>query len=353
MYELKYHQNNGTHVFYAWGPNTPEQVMKCIDNPQTKEIIIIAPEEWEPVLLGGSSSAVYKTLEYAKLKNIKVTSYYGACTDKRLNFRYKHIDFDIKHWENYFAHRLAFRNKHGVYPIKPDPTKLDKHFVSLNGRPHWWRSMFIDKLYGEGLFDYGYISWHEFDYEDYQSLWDFKYWEPKNLNFDKKFHQSNGMCDIFVPPNEFANSVFSVISESNLDCLFITEKTYKAIYHQRPFLIWGAPYSNMYLNNIGFKLFDNIIDYKFDKEIHDEKRCDMFIKQVRDLCLIDKHELYNVTKDIAEYNFEVYLDHLKTKRFVPEGFESFCKNNTDVHKQLQTYLECVNSYEPLMEFLKS
>ena len=354
MYELEnHHDNTGRYVFYAWGPDGPEPVEKALRHPRTKEITIVGPEEWEPVLLGGDRDTVDETLKFAARKNIKLNAYYGAVMDKQLNTRYQHIDFNIKHWPNYFGHRIAYRSKFGIYPQKPEADILKKHFVSMNGRPHWWRCMFIDKLFGKGLFDYGYISWHEFDYEDYHTLWDFEYWEPKNLEFDSDFKQDNGMCDIFVPPKEFKNSVFSIISESNLNCLFLTEKTYMAIYHTRPFIVWCVPCTHRYLKNIGFKLFDNVIDYKFDKIEDDEKRCEMFIQQVHDFCLIDKQELHKLTKDAAEYNFEVFLDHLKTKKFVPEGFEKFCIENIDNPKQLLTYLECVNSYEPLMEFLKS
>lgn len=355
MYELENHRDGiGNYVFYAWGPDGFEKVLKAINNPGTKNITIFGPEEWEPLLLGWSPEQRRETLELVKHKGINLQVYYGSVVDE-LNTRNVENDFGFENWSNYFAHRIALRSADSVRPYIPEPENIEKHFTCMNGRPHWWRSMFIDKLYGEGLFDYGYISWHEWDYTDYKSLWDFEYWVPEKLEFQKDFRGTNGMCDIFVPPQEFKKSVFSVISESNLDCLFFTEKTYVPIYHQRPFMIWGAPNSHAYLKKVGFRLFDNVIDYSFDSIEDDEKRCEAFIKQVREICKIDKHELLKMTAPIAKENWYVYLDHLKKKKFVPKSLRKFLKKETGkvYHKHFLNYLECVNSYEILMEFLKS
>jgi len=358
MYELDDHNDNqGRYVFYVWSQSTFEQVIKCIKTPGTKEVTIIGPEEWEPLLLGCGSEDRLRTIQIAKKCNVKLRVYMGSVADK-LNHRNKHNDFGFENWSNYFGHVIARRHSHGngslsyTPPYTPEYDKLEKHFTCMNGRPHWWRSMFIDKLYGAGLFDYGYISWHEWDYEEYKSLWDFEYWVPEKLEFQKDFKGTDGMCDIFVPPrNAFEKSVFSIISESNLDCLFFTEKTYVPIYHQRPFLIWGAPNSHAYLKKIGFKLFDNVIDYSFDSIEDDEKRCEAFVKQVTEICKIDKHELLKLTQSIAKENRDVYLDHLKTKKFVPKELIEYLEFNikNSYHKQFEGYLECVNSYELLME----
>lgn len=109
--------------------------------------------------------------------------------------------------------------------------------------------------------------------------------------------------------NEFSSAMFNVVLESsigmnlsrkyngvfsNSDRLFITEKTYKAFYlHQIP-IILGAPGIVQHLRNLGYDMFDEIVNHDYDNEDNLFKRCDMIFAELKRLSSIPLHELNNM-----------------------------------------------------------
>ena len=78
----------------------------------------------------------------------------------------------------------------------------------------------------------------------------------------------------------FSNTKYSVISESyfstnrnggNDDAFpFITEKTWKTIVNHHPFIMVGMPYTNRYLEDMGFKVFDKFMKYPKYQSMEDK-----------------------------------------------------------------------------------
>ena len=97
-----------------------------------------------------------------------------------------------------------------------------------------------------------------------------------------------------------------------------TEKSLKPIYFRQMFLIVGVLGANKTLQDLGFKLFDNFIDYSFDLEedpLLRLKQVYVEIKRLTDISIEDIHAYYNSAEcqDIIEHNLAVY----KTYCYIP------------------------------------
>jgi hypothetical protein len=189
--------------------------------------------------------------------------------------------------------------------------------------------MFVDYMYKEGLFDYGYVSWHNSDNWDYG--YDFKYWKPSIINFDDLWlSNTDGILNILHPPEKhYKDSLFSVISESNDQVLKITEKTYLPIYHRRPFIVYGPQYFHRMLKNQGFMLFDEIFDYSFDEIPNDDRafsedpdrffsgkeRCIAMLKETKKILSYDPNDLYKILKPKIDHNFKNLFSRVAKRNF--------------------------------------
>ena len=112
----------------------------------------------------------------------------------------------------------------------------------------------------------------------------------------------------------------------------LTEKTFKPICLQMPFVMASTAHSLSYLRSYGFETFDSVWDESYDQETDDLKR----MEQVSDLLLwlenSDKQSVFVQCRDIVEHNFnhfynggfeailwqelENMLDDIRTKLFV-------------------------------------
>lgn len=96
----------------------------------------------------------------------------------------------------------------------------------------------------------------------------------------------------------------------------LTEKTFKPICLQMPFIIAGTQGSLRYLRGYGFKTFSDIWDESYDDEPDDILRLEKIstlLKSLDQLTVNDKNELFSRAKDICLHNYN---------HFYNGGFES-------------------------------
>ena len=94
----------------------------------------------------------------------------------------------------------------------------------------------------------------------------------------------------------------------------VTEKSLKPIYFRQMFLISGIAGANNLMRDLGFKLFDNFIDYSFDNEpdpLLRLKKLYVEIKRLTDINISNIHDYYNSEEcqSIIEHNLAVYVTH--------------------------------------------
>jgi hypothetical protein len=86
----------------------------------------------------------------------------------------------------------------------------------------------------------------------------------------------------------------------------ITEKTFKAIALEMPFVLVATAGSLEYLREYGFETFAGILDESYDTETNDILRIEkvvQLLKDVNDLCVKEQQQIYRACLPIVEHNY--------------------------------------------------
>ena len=105
---------------------------------------------------------------------------------------------------------------------------------------------------------------------------------------------------------DHAHTDISVILETVIDRVHLTEKTCRAIACKHPFLLVAGEGSLSYLKRYGFKTFEPIIDESYDQEKDLQKRMHMIVKQMHEINNLKDTQLKKL-KAIAEYNHKRFF----------------------------------------------
>ena len=89
---------------------------------------------------------------------------------------------------------------------------------------------------------------------------------------------------------------------------FLTEKIWKPIICQQPFIVYGQRGYLKCLREMGFKTFSNVWDESYDDEKDCLKRGNMIANLARSLLDIDSKKLYLETKDVRSHNLKIFSD---------------------------------------------
>ena len=147
-----------------------------------------------------------------------------------------------------------------------------------------------------------------------------------NNQISRKLDIDIGTPGIPKPPGHLYNSsYFSLISETLVDTLFLTEKTYTAILIGHPFIIWGGVGTLRYLRSLGYKTYPKMFDESYDDEPDDRKRLSMIITEVKKFCRLSKKEkecLYDKQKDVIIHN---QINIIRRQRVFAKEFRHLIK----------------------------
>lgn len=332
---------NKTYVHYTWkDTNNIMGVFDAVENQKINKLIIFGPEEYSAIKYDECNIESLMFDGYMKSRNVDVYRVVGVDLSKRWNPSYKMTyDTNSYGWGTFFAYSVVF----DAFINKKKPaghTQLTKSFISLNRRAHTHRCMFIDILHKYKLQEHGIITWHMFqtpvcDYE-------FKHWDPMCLTVDEPGDPINNF-HLYPYPPQFQKTLFSVVSESSSDMVFLTEKTFMPIFHKRPFLIFGGKNIHKYLKTLKFKLFDEIIDYSFDSVDDEYERFDMAMRELKKICKHDPNNLLKLIKPKIEYNYANLLNIVKYSIGVDEEVTKIVNNWPD---------GIGNNYKDLLNFGK-
>jgi hypothetical protein len=109
-----------------------------------------------------------------------------------------------------------------------------------------------------------------------------------------------------------------VIGEATTDVPFITEKTVIPILYKKPFITIANKNFSLYLRNLGFELFDEIIDYSYDSIENLEDRADAMIKNILPLLKEDYNKLYQKLLPKLEHNYNRAWQIIKDINYIPD-----------------------------------
>ena len=109
--------------------------------------------------------------------------------------------------------------------------------------------------------------------------------------------------------NESADSLFYVPTETVYfgRRLHITEKTFRAIALEMPFILVAPAGSLEYMRSYGFKTFGSVIDESYDSESDDVARLEKVVKLLKDienLSVSEKQQIHRACLPMVQHNYE-------------------------------------------------
>ena len=125
--------------------------------------------------------------------------------------------------------------------------------------------------------------------------------------------------------NFYLDSYFSIVNETNYfidlgEGIFLSEKVFKPILKNHPFIIVSRPHSLSKLRELGYKTFSPYIDESYDNIENDSERLFAIIREVKRLCNLADSDLTTFlteSKKIVEHNYNLLLSK---KNNVKENF---------------------------------
>jgi hypothetical protein len=112
----------------------------------------------------------------------------------------------------------------------------------------------------------------------------------------------------YFNPGWYNSTAFSLIAETTVcsqETLFITEKTFKPIAFQHPFIIFGQTGVLKYLKLIGFETFENIFDESYDNTHDIDARLKNIVEQINNY----SHKNYDLlTIEKMQHNKELFFN---------------------------------------------
>ena len=283
--------------YHVWGNFSMDKIME--DNPS--RAIIFAAEEWE------ISPFLHKHPFFPNLANIELDIVYGSfnTTDTK-NIP---VNARVHQWPTLWCTRTyaEFNNSPQVVEHK----EIKTLYICLNNKAHNHRCMLLDHLSKHDLLKYGNVTWHEPD-----ANYDWKYWKPERLVLDEKYAM---ILDSYKTlPEEFSNTLLSLVAESTSDTLFITEKTWTPILFKKPVLIFGAKDIHKHLESLGIELYTELFDYGFDSCENIVDRVDGIMANIQRLSVMNLQELRDTIDAKAKRNSLMMIEIATSKEYIPD-----------------------------------
>jgi len=275
---------------------------------EASEIVLLSETEWE-----------INIPEYF-LNELKVPLriVLGSFESEYYSKRYKNIN--VEYWDTHWLGWSLMQLKHEPWfkTYKPN-TEFKYPFISLNNRSHIHRCVFIDELAKQNLIDKGIVTWikHLNENRNYP----YQHFDNQVIKLDDDFQTQ---LNSFIIPQEFHDSFFHVVTEATCVTPFLTEKTAIPLLLKKPFMIIGSQYYNQKLVELGFKLYDEIIDYSYDEVLDLHERTQLFVNNIHKIVNCNSTEMYELLKPNIEFNYNRALEIINDTSFIPDIIKERC-----------------------------
>ena len=265
-----------------------------------------------------------QTFEYLtdKYENVVLRSEY--IFDSRIAQKYPSMKFifDIK---THIKHLGKLKD----YNVHPD-LKFKNFLCSFNGSDHVSRQLLTAILNNQGYFDSDYCS-KNFTYSDDKvtsqldnlNLTDLqvrlyrKFFSNSTLFNDSVYSFGHVRYDhatnIYNLEYKLTDSFLNLVSETMATSYypFFTEKFLYSVVTRGLFVVYAHPFWHSHLEKYyGFKKYDKIFDYSFDRIENPVKRLVALIEMIskfKSLSTDDWCDLYHMELDTIEYNYDHYF----------------------------------------------
>jgi hypothetical protein len=219
----------------------------------------------------------------------------------------------------------GFKKKNAMFEFSGDYAESSRsaRFLCFNKVPRKHRVDFLEILIQRNLLKDGYVSFEgtegwldRLDPEEFPGILREKKNFPIRLNITEE--RSNPVDLIPEDLLYFNNSYFSVVTETsfypeedNEDSLFFTEKIFKPIVCNHPFILLGKKGSLKKLREFGYKTFNPYIDERYDEIEDDKERMIAVANEIERLSNIEymfEDNWHKNIKLIVEHNKNVFFE---------------------------------------------
>lgn len=287
-----------------------ETITQDINRTGHSKIIIFNELEWE------LSQLTPEFIQNLKDKNVDLEIIFGSFYDEYYDQYIERLGIDLSKltfWKTFWINwtEMCLRSVCDYRRYEVD-TNFKYPFICLNNKNHIHRAAVIDHLTKYNLIDKGVVTWHKFSNACHG--YNFKYYDDSIRIIDDDFTVK---LDSFLIPRQWHESFLHIVGEATIHAQFITEKTIIPMLMKKPFVSIGKKGFNNCLKSLGFKLYDEIIDYSFDSCEDVAARADKLCKSVSDIGN-NYAELYELIRPKIEFNYNRCLDIIKDKSFIPQ-----------------------------------
>jgi len=221
-------------------------------------------------------------------------------------------------YNKHLGRQFNFSHDHnGSYWYK----KHDFLYLNKGARTH--RVKLYDRLLAMGLLE---NSIHTFIERSPPKRLDKKYElpgiDPENYprwGKDQDLHE--------LPYNDTKYSLVAETNDTN-DEIFMTEKIWKPIIAQQPFVVHGNYLYLQRLREMGFKTFASHFDESYDLELDKDKRINKIVDTCRDLLTRNWQDIYLQTQSLRQHNHDTFFNREKL--------------SIEINKTLNLFLEFVD-----------
>jgi hypothetical protein len=137
-----------------------------------------------------------------------------------------------------------------------------------------------------------------------------------NTGFVKHQLFNNTWGDAIVNPRMYVDSCFSVVTETIFDYphTFRTEKIWKPMIMQHPFVVAANTGYYRDLHSAGFRTFGHLIDENFDSIENSQDRINRIVDVVSDICYNGAGYFLEAAADVCKYNYQHLREHNRAAR---------------------------------------
>lgn len=299
-------------IYYdLWDSFDFEKIVLDITHIRPEKIVILGENEWDPWFTPEFVKAINQSdTQFLYITGAKESDYIKSKFEKAGIKNYS-LQYWPTFWFNYSEQALSTPD-HRNYTAKTD---FKYPFISLNNRGHIHRLKYLDEMAKRNLLDKGIVTWHDIHNEN-------KHIELKHFDRDTRLKINDDFdtkLDSFIVPDQFHDSLFDFVTECCYETIMFSEKTAIPLLLRKPFAVLSAPYYHKFLTDLGFKLYDEIIDYSFDSELDLEKRITLFVNNIEKVSKItDLTAVYETLREKIEFNYYHYYDVMKNIDLIPK-----------------------------------
>ena len=279
-----------------------------INNASSDYIIINSDTEW----FWSIDKNVFDRLYDKGVR--KITFIFSSFNHNFYKDYYTHdkIEIEIIHWYSFWFNwgEILLRNSIDYKNLSYDDFTFP--FINLNNKSHNHRCALIDNISEQGLLDTGIVSWNRFPFTN--THYKFKHYDNSYRSVGDNFYE---VQDSFYFCNQQHKSFLHVIGEATDQVPFITEKTVVPILLKKPFVVLSLPNYHQYLKHLGFEIFEEIIDYRFDGCIDLDERAKKLVTNLHDLKKENLSSLYKKLYPKIEHNYHRALEIIRDITYVP------------------------------------